>query len=98
MSMGAEMASRPVTRAFAAALDVAERETAFEMAASNLRFGPGVTRELGMDLREMGLTRVLVVTDRRLRDLPPVLTVLESLRSQHIDFDLFDQVAVEPTD
>ena len=54
-------------------------ETAFEMAASSVRFGKGVTREVGFDLVDLGATDVLVVTDPTLRLLPPVQAVLESL-------------------
>ena len=39
-----------------------KNDTAFEMATSNIRFGCGVTREAGMDLAEMGVNRVMVVT------------------------------------
>ena len=35
------------------------------MSGSNLRFGPGVTREVGLDLKAMSVRRVLVVTDGR---------------------------------
>jgi hydroxyacid-oxoacid transhydrogenase len=76
----------------------AARDTAFELATSNIRFGPGVTREVGMDLADMGIRRVLVVTDPRLARLPPVEEVRASLRQERIDFDLFDRVHVEPTD
>ena len=74
------------------------RETAFEMAASNVRFGPGVTREVGMDLAELGARKVLVLTDPVLRDLPPVQTVLESLAENGVEATLYAQVRVEPTD
>jgi hydroxyacid-oxoacid transhydrogenase len=39
------------------------KDIAFEMAVSSVRFGVGVTREVGMDLAEMGARLVLVVTD-----------------------------------
>ena len=74
------------------------REIAFEMAVSSVRFGPGVTREAGMDLADLGAHNVLVLTDPVLRDLPPVQTVLESLETNRIPAVLYDRVRVEPTD
>ena len=73
-------------------------DNAFEMTASNIRYGSGVTGEIGMDLKDMGARRVLVLTDRNLAALPPVQTVLAALDSEKIDFILYDRVRVEPTD
>jgi hydroxyacid-oxoacid transhydrogenase len=73
-------------------------DTAIEMATSNIRFGPGTTREVGMDLSDMGCRRVMVLTDPMLRKLPPVAAVVESLERERIPFTLFDRVRVEPTD
>src|SRR5713226_6334234 len=73
-------------------------EYAFELAASSIRFGPGVTHEIGMDLAEMKAKRVMVLTDPNLAKLAPVETVLQSLRDNKISFALFDRVHVEPTD
>jgi hydroxyacid-oxoacid transhydrogenase len=73
-------------------------ETAFELATSNLRFGPGVTQEVGMDLADMGIRRVLVVTDPVMATLSPVRIACQSLADEQIAFDLFDRVRVEPTD
>jgi len=75
-----------------------EHEYAFEMSASNIRFGPGVTREVGMDLADLKVKRVMVVTDSNLARLAPVATVLESLDREKISYELFDRVHVEPTD
>ncbi len=75
-----------------------EREFAFEMATSNIRFGAGVTREVGMDLADLGAKRVMVVTDSHLAKLPPVATVLEALEAEKVEYSLFDRVRVEPTD
>ncbi|MBU4427167.1 MAG: iron-containing alcohol dehydrogenase [Proteobacteria bacterium] len=75
-----------------------EYDYAFEMAASNIRFGPGTTREVGMDLSELGLKRVMVVTDPNLTGMLPVETVLESLSRENVSYSLFDRVRIEPTD
>jgi hydroxyacid-oxoacid transhydrogenase len=73
-------------------------DDAFEMASSAVRFGAGVTREVGADLADLGATRVLVMTDPTVSRLPPVQTVLESLARNGIAHALFDGVRVEPTD
>ena len=73
-------------------------EYAFELASSSIRFGRGVTREIGMDLKEMKAQRVMVLTDPNLAKLAPVETVLQSLRDNKIPFALFDRVLVEPSD
>ena len=74
------------------------REIAFEMAVSSIRFGPGVTREAGMDLADLGARNVLVLTDRILRELSPIGVVLESLERSRLTATLYDRVRVEPTD
>ncbi len=73
-------------------------DIAFEMAVSSIRFGHGVTREVGMDLAELGIAHALVLTDATVRTLPPVQTVLESLDANRIRYDVYDRVRVEPTD
>ena len=73
-------------------------ETAFQMATSNIRYGPGVTQEVGMDLADMGVKHVLVLADPNVVRLEPVATVLESLDSEKIRHTLFDRVRIEPTD
>jgi hydroxyacid-oxoacid transhydrogenase len=73
-------------------------DTAIEMATSNIRFGPGTTREVGMDLADMGAKRVMVVIDPKLAKLPPVGNVIESLERERVRFTVFDRVRVEPSD
>jgi len=75
-----------------------EYDYAFEMATSNIRYGQGTTRELGMDLADMGIKRVMVLTDPNLSKMSPVETALESLTDQNVEYTLFDRVRVEPTD
>ena len=73
-------------------------DNAFEMAVSSIRFGKGVTREVGQDLADMGAMHALVLTDQTLRSLKPVQTVLESLEANKIRYTVFDRVRVEPSD
>ncbi len=75
-----------------------EYETAFQMATSTIRYGPGVTREVGMDLADMGVRHVLVLTDPNVAGLSPVSAVLESLDRENVRHTLFDRVRIEPTD
>ena len=74
------------------------KETGFEMVASNLRYGPGITSEIGMDLKDLGAKKVMVVTDSVLAKLPCVKTVIDSLEKEGVNYTLYDQVRVEPTD
>jgi len=73
-------------------------ETAFNMGSSNIRFGPGTTREVGMDLADMGARHVMVMTDPNMAKLAPVANLLQSLDDNGVAYTLFDRVRVEPTD
>ncbi len=73
-------------------------ETAFNMAASNIRYGPGASLEIGMDLADMGTKNVMVVADPNLARLDFVSAILGALEEQSVRYTLFDQVRVEPTD
>ncbi|KAK0556553.1 hypothetical protein OC861_007069, partial [Tilletia horrida] len=75
-----------------------EREYAFELAASNIRYGEGVTREVGMDFKNMKATKVGVFTDSSVRKLTPLLQAVDSLDQQGVQYEIFDKVRVEPND
>jgi hydroxyacid-oxoacid transhydrogenase len=75
-----------------------ENDTAYQISAANVRFGPGVTREVGMDLGDLGARRTLALIDPAVRALPVGEAVVEALRASHISFEVFDRIAVEPTD
>ena len=74
------------------------KDTAFEMAASAVRYGAGVTREVGFDVADRGVRRVMVITDPVLRSHAAVATVLESLEANHIEAVVYERVRIEPTD
>ncbi|KAG8218472.1 iron-containing alcohol dehydrogenase-domain containing protein [Butyriboletus roseoflavus] len=86
-------------RRLATPVHAVQKEYAFEVAASNLRFGEGVTREVGMDLKNMKARKVGVFTDPIVAKLRPMAVTLESLQSQEdLPFEVYDQVITEPTE
>ena len=68
------------------------------MRGSSLRFGSGVTAEVGYDVQNAGARKTLIVTDSRVKDLRPFMTAADSLTKLRVPFDVFDGVQVEPTD
>ena len=73
-------------------------ETAFTLDTSSIKFGPGVTHEVGEDLKSMGVRRPLLITDGNLGAGPIVGGVMDALTRARLDFQFYDQVRVEPTD
>lgn len=73
-------------------------ETAFTMDTSSIKYGAGVTREIGYDMAQFNVKRVMVVTDANIAKLECVQIVMDALKAQGLDVTLFDQVRVEPTD
>lgn len=73
-------------------------ESIFTMDTSSIKYGPGATREVGWEMRRLGATRVMVVTDRNLSGSGPVEITLASLRASGLDAVLYDRSRVEPTD
>ncbi|KAK7571901.1 hypothetical protein V9T40_014373 [Parthenolecanium corni] len=76
----------------------ADKEYAFEMACSTIRYGLGVTSEIGFDMVNMNVKKVCVMTDPYLSSLKPVQQTLDSLTRNGVGFELYDKVRVEPTD
>lgn len=68
------------------------------MAASSIRFGPGCTKEVGMDFKNMGSKKVCVVTDKNVKQLNAMKQVVEGLQNEGIEFFIYDNCKVEPKD
>ncbi|KLJ07611.1 hydroxyacid-oxoacid transhydrogenase [Blastomyces silverae] len=75
-----------------------QKEYAFEMAASSIRFGPGSTKEVGMDFKNLGAKRVCIVTDSNVAKLDPMKHAIEALTKEGVEFTVYDKVRVEPKD
>ena len=79
-------------------MDRVDRDTAFEMAVASVRFGTGVTSEIGMELVDRGLRRALIVTDPVVARLPPAQAVVDALDGSGVKWVMYDRVHVEPTE
>jgi alcohol dehydrogenase class IV len=73
-------------------------ETVFVMEMSPIKFGLGATDEIAFDARRLGLSRVLIVTDRHVAALGLPGRVVELLGEEGIKAEIYDGVEVEPTD
>ncbi|KAF2860619.1 Dehydroquinate synthase-like protein [Piedraia hortae CBS 480.64] len=74
------------------------KEYAFEMAASSIRFGPGCTQEVGMDLTNLGAKKVMVVTDEMVMKLNAMKQAVEALDKEGISYEVFTKSRIEPKD
>ena len=75
-----------------------ERDNAFEMAVAAVRYGAGVTRELGIELADRSLRRALIITDPVIAKLSPARAVVDSLDANDVQWVMYDRVRVEPTE
>lgn len=70
----------------------------FTVGMPTFTFGAGVLAEAGDQARELDLKRVALFTDAQLRDSPHLFRVTTALREAGVDFAVYSDVVVEPTD
>jgi alcohol dehydrogenase class IV len=75
-----------------------DRETVFTYGAPGLKFGPGASDEIGFDLSQYDVRRVLVVTDPGVAATGHPQRVADQMARFGIEAAVFDGVHVEPTD
>ena len=74
------------------------KETILSMEGARIKFGSGATRELGFELRSLGVRRAFLVTDPVMAQLEPVAVAHEALRGAGIDTVSYPEARVEPSD
>ncbi|XP_039758365.1 hydroxyacid-oxoacid transhydrogenase, mitochondrial [Pararge aegeria] len=74
------------------------KDYAFEIKCTTVRYGLGVTKEVGQDLVNLGTKNVCVMTDPNVVSLKPMKAVLDSLTRNGVNYKVYDRVKVEPTD
>ncbi|WP_326838155.1 hydroxyacid-oxoacid transhydrogenase [Amycolatopsis rhabdoformis] len=75
-----------------------EHETVFTYGAPALKYGTGSSDEIGYDLTQYGVRRVLVVTDPTVAETGWPARIAAGIESYGIATEVFDGVHVEPTD
>ncbi|GAA1269143.1 alcohol dehydrogenase [Planotetraspora silvatica] len=73
-------------------------ESVFTYGAPALKFGPGASAEIGFDLAQYGVRRVLVVTDPRVAATGGPQRVADQLTGYGMEAHVYDGAHVEPTD
>jgi hydroxyacid-oxoacid transhydrogenase len=73
-------------------------ETVFTYGAPGLKFGEGASDEIGYDLSQLDVSRVLVVTDPGVAATGHPQRVADQMAKFGIEAVVFDRVHVEPTD
>ena len=74
-----------------------DTEYAFEMISSTLRFGQGVTAEVGFDVQNLGSKQPLIMTDKNVANTRAFKEVAGALNRLGISYTVFDDVYCEPT-
>ena len=75
-----------------------QRESVFTYGAPGLKFGTGAVDEIGYDVAQFDVRRVLVVTDPGVAATGHPARVADLVAAQGIETVVFDRVHVEPTD
>ena len=73
-------------------------ESILSMEGARIKFGFGATRELATDLQSLGLNRVLIITDPLVASLEQVIETRNLLKKTNIDFEIFSETRIEPSD
>ncbi|HEV7935681.1 MAG TPA: hydroxyacid-oxoacid transhydrogenase [Actinomadura sp.] len=73
-------------------------ESIFTYGAPLLKFGPGASSEIGFDLAQYGVRRVLVVTDPGVAATGSPQRIADQMKTYDIEAKVFDGVRIEPTD
>src|SRR5918993_2767164 len=74
-----------------------EYERAFRLEATPITFGPGASKEAGWELKRLGASRVMIVSDQGVVKAGITGRVKEIIEAEGIECEIFDRVHVEPT-
>jgi hydroxyacid-oxoacid transhydrogenase len=72
-------------------------ETIFTLEATPLKYGPGAAEEVGWEIKRMGVSRVMLVSDPGVVRAKITGRVRELIEAEGIEVEVWDKARVEPT-
>ena len=72
-------------------------ETVFTLEATPIKFGPGASADAGWELKRLGASRVMVVSDPGIVEAGITGRVVEAIEAAGIEAVVFDRARVEPS-
>jgi hydroxyacid-oxoacid transhydrogenase len=92
--MGAETGNRAGERRIMAANG---NETIFTMEATPLKYGRGASEEVGWEVKRLGVSRVMLVSDPGVVEAGITPRMQELIEGEGIEVEVFERARVEPT-
>jgi hydroxyacid-oxoacid transhydrogenase len=74
-----------------------EHETIFTLEATPIKYGPGAAADAGWELKRLGVTRALLVTDPGVAAIGHPDRIRVSIEAEGIEVVVYDRARVEPT-
>jgi hydroxyacid-oxoacid transhydrogenase len=72
-------------------------ETIFTMEATPLKYGPGASEEVGWEVKRLGVSRVMLISDPGIIEAGITPRIRELIEAEGIEVELWDRARVEPT-
>ena len=72
-------------------------ETIFTLEATPLKYGPGAAEEVGWEIKRMGVSRVMLVSDPGVVRAKITGRVRELIEAEGIEVEVWERARVEPT-
>jgi alcohol dehydrogenase class IV len=76
----------------------ANHETIFTMEATPLKYGPGASEEVGWEIKRMGVSRVMLISDPGVIEIGITGRIQELVEAEGVEVEVYDKAHVEPTD
>jgi alcohol dehydrogenase class IV len=74
-----------------------DRETVFTVEATPIKFGPGAVDDAGWELKRIGVTRAMLVSDPGVVEVGITERVRKLIEAEGIEVEVFNRAHVEPT-